>query len=120
MSTGSSGRTLPAHRAETTPQRLGIIFQPSLQQKADAQKGPDVNPLDYELCSVLEDKTCTRPHKSLLGLRKSVAKEGSYKGISGGSAYINNIMDRALEGPHQRQRQPLRTNVSLKPHAFSC
>lgn len=39
---------------------------------------PDLNPLDYRLWQILEEKACAKPHRNLESLKSSIIKSNSF------------------------------------------
>jgi hypothetical protein len=58
----------PAHKAKTTQRWLEVIFSGFIAAQDWPSGSPDLNPLDYRLWSILEEKACSKPHRNIESL----------------------------------------------------
>lgn len=64
----------PAHGAKTTMELCDRIFPGHLGKDLWPSNSPDLNPLDFSVWSVLEEKVSAKPHQSLDSLKKALTK----------------------------------------------
>ena len=50
------------------------MFRPLSAPRIGPRGSPDLNPLDYKLCAVLEDMACSKHHNNLDSLKRSLMK----------------------------------------------
>jgi len=67
----------PAHKAKTTQRWLEVNL-PGFIAAPDWPSGsPYLNPLDYRLWSVLEEKACSKPHRNIESLKADLIKSAA-------------------------------------------
>jgi hypothetical protein len=66
--------TVPAHKAKMTQEWLRRHVPASISTEDWPSGSPDLNPLDYKLWAVLEDKACQKRHNNLNSLKRSLVK----------------------------------------------
>lgn len=64
----------PAHTSNKTQEWIRSNFAGFWEKSLWPPNSPDLNPLDYSIWSVVEEKACRTPHSSLADLKVSVAK----------------------------------------------
>jgi hypothetical protein len=64
----------PAHTSNKTQTWIASNFAGFWEKSLWPPNSPDLNPLDFSIWSVIEDKACKTPHSSLADLKVSVAK----------------------------------------------
>lgn len=64
----------PAHKAKTTQRWLATNLRGFIAAEDWPSGSPDLNPLDYRLWSILEQKACSKPHKNIESLKSSLVK----------------------------------------------
>jgi hypothetical protein len=65
----------PAHRAREVQDWCRGHFPGFISSQEWPPYSPDLNPMDYSVWSILEARACSKPHKSLEALRRSLEKE---------------------------------------------
>lgn len=65
----------PAHKAKVTQAWLRDNTPDFIATTEWPSASPDLNPLDYEIWSKLEEKVCSKPHTSIESLKKSLTRE---------------------------------------------
>jgi hypothetical protein len=55
---------------------------------------PDINPLDYRLWSVLEEKACSKPHRNIESLKADLMKSAASISLEVVRAVIDEWSDR--------------------------
>ena len=65
----------PAHRAKTTQNWLKYHFPDTIYPLEWPASSPDWNPMDFSIWSILESRTCAKPHKNLKALKNSLERE---------------------------------------------
>ncbi len=66
---------MPAHTARTTQELLRETMAEFWTPVDRPPYSPDLNPLDFSVWSVLQEKVQATPHTSLAALRQSITKE---------------------------------------------
>lgn len=64
----------PAHKAKSTQRWLELNLPEFIAAEDWPSGSPDLNPLDYRLWSVLEEKACSKPHRNIEGLKVDLVK----------------------------------------------
>jgi inhibitor of nuclear factor kappa-B kinase subunit alpha len=64
----------PSHRAKITQSWCEVNLPDFISTKDWPASSPDLNPLDYGLWSILEQKACAINHSSVSHLKKSLTK----------------------------------------------
>jgi len=64
----------PAHKAKITRQWLEKNVLEFIRAENWSFCSPDLNPPDYRLWQILEEKACSKPHHNLEDLKKSIVK----------------------------------------------
>lgn len=62
----------PAHKARTTQQWLKDNLPGFIACEDWPSGSPDLNPLDYRLWTVLEEKACSKPHRNIEALKRDL------------------------------------------------
>lgn len=62
----------PGHKAKSTQKWLEENVPDFIKAEDWPSSSPDLNPLDYELWSVLEQMTCSKRHSNIESLKKSL------------------------------------------------
>lgn len=62
----------PAHKAKRTQQWCKDHFPDFIDSSQWPSSSPDLNPLDYSIWSILEEKACARSHSNLAQLKASL------------------------------------------------
>ncbi|KAM8701702.1 hypothetical protein ACLKA7_004873 [Drosophila subpalustris] len=65
----------PAHKAKMTQYWYTTHFPDFISSVKWPPYSPDLNPMDYSVWSILEARTCAKPHKSLEALKQSLLLE---------------------------------------------
>ncbi|GFW91682.1 DDE_3 domain-containing protein [Trichonephila clavipes] len=60
----------PAHKGKKTQERCKANFPDMISSVEWSPYQPDLNRMDYSVWSVLESRTCTKPHKALGSLKQ--------------------------------------------------
>ena len=50
-------------------------FQGFLSKEEWPPSSPDLNPMDFSIWSILQEKACSKPHRNVESLKKSLVKE---------------------------------------------
>ncbi len=64
----------PSHKAKTTQKWLEENVPDFIAESEWTSGSPDLNPLDYELWEVLEEKACAKRHPNLEALKRSIVQ----------------------------------------------
>ena len=64
----------PSHKAKIVQDWLRTSVPDFVSAEEWPSASPDLNPLDYDLCSKLEMIACSKPHTSVEALKKSILK----------------------------------------------
>lgn len=64
----------PAHKAKTTQEWFERQNIALIRHQDWPSSSPDLNPLDYKIWQVLEEKVCSKPHRNLSTLKSSLIK----------------------------------------------
>lgn len=64
----------PAHKAKSTQRWLEANVPEFIAAENWPSGSPDLNPLDYRLWNVLEEKACSTPHRNINGLKADLVK----------------------------------------------
>ena len=64
----------PGHRANETQEMLAEECPDFISRDAWPPNSPDLNPLDYSIWSILEQKACAKPHKTVESLKRALIK----------------------------------------------
>nr|CAD2187203.1 unnamed protein product [Meloidogyne enterolobii] len=65
----------PAHKAKEVQDWCKTNFPGFISAREWPPYSPDLNPMNYSFWSILESRTCAKPHKSLESLRHSLTRE---------------------------------------------
>lgn len=64
----------PAHKAKTTQAWFRSNNIEFISSEEWPSGSPDLNPLDYNIWNYIEEKACSKPHRSLESLKKAITK----------------------------------------------
>lgn len=64
----------PAHKAKSTQRWLGMNLPEFIAAEDWPSGSPDLNPLDYRLWNILEEKACCKPHRNIEALKADLVK----------------------------------------------
>jgi inhibitor of nuclear factor kappa-B kinase subunit alpha len=64
----------PAHKANETQEMLREEVPDFITRDEWPPYSPDLNPLDYSIWSILEEKACAKPHKTIASLQRALIK----------------------------------------------
>ena len=64
-----------AHKSKTTQAWLKAHFPEIISTMEWPASSPDLNPTDFSIWSILENKACVKPHRNLKALRESLVRE---------------------------------------------
>uniref|UniRef100_A0A1I7RIM5 DDE_3 domain-containing protein n=1 Tax=Bursaphelenchus xylophilus TaxID=6326 RepID=A0A1I7RIM5_BURXY len=65
----------PAHSSKSTQDWIRAHFPDFIPSKEWPPYSPDLNPLDYSIWSILEARSCSKPHDNIESLKASLIKE---------------------------------------------
>jgi hypothetical protein len=65
----------PAHKARLVQEWCNAHFPRFITSQEWPPYSPDLNPMDYSVWSILEARACSKPHKNLESLRRSLQQE---------------------------------------------
>ena len=65
----------PAHTARSTQEWLKNEIPGFLSKEEWPPSSPDLNPMDFSIWSILQEKACSKPHRNVESLKKSLVKE---------------------------------------------
>ena len=66
--------TAPAHKANETQDFLRDRCPDFITRDEWPPRSPDLNPLDYSVWSILEEKACAKPHTNVESLKRALVK----------------------------------------------
>ena len=66
--------TAPAHKANETQDFLRERCPDFITRGEWPPNSPDLNPLDYSVWSILEEKACAKPHPNVESLKRALKK----------------------------------------------
>ena len=67
----------PKHRAITVQEWCSKNFPDFITWKEWPPSSPDLNPMDFSIWNILQERACKKPHKSLRTLKSALIKEWS-------------------------------------------
>jgi len=73
----SSSNSAPAHNTKINQDWLWRYIPVFIRAKDWPSGSPDLNPLEYKLWAVLEDKSCQKHHNTLDSLKRSLMIEAA-------------------------------------------
>ena len=60
--------------AENCPDHISVDISPQRANGDWPPNSPDLNAMDYSIWRILEEMACSKPHKSIEALKKSLTK----------------------------------------------
>ena len=72
--TAHKAEAIQALIAENCPDHISVDISPQRANGDWPPNSPDLNAMDYSIWSILEEKACSKPHKSIEALEKSLTK----------------------------------------------
>src|SRR4051812_7316997 len=64
-----------SHTANRTQEWLRRKVPDFISKEEWPPRSPDLNPLDYSIWSILDDRACNKPHRTLESLKRSLVVE---------------------------------------------
>lgn len=84
----------PAHKAKTTQRWLATHLPEFIAAEDWPSGSPDLNPLDYGLWNILEEKACSKPHRNVESLKLDLVRAAASIPIDTVRAVIDEWPDR--------------------------